>query len=221
MTRAAKPATSRMPRRTWSSGRGVLAIIALLLVASGVIRLGAGSGAAIALEMKEAAEGLIDRPSTAGEENGVVDVTPELIALLKMTQAREEAVEKREAELAAREQALALVEASIEEDMQRLEQAEAELRATMAAADKAAEDDIGRLTSVYENMKPDQAAALFQLMEPSFAAGFLGRMRADAAAAIMAGLTPDLAYTISVVLAGRNADVPREPVPDAAPESDR
>ena len=61
----------------------------------------------------------------------------------------------------------------------------------------------------------DQAAALFQLMEPSFAAGFLGRMRADAAAAILAGLEPDLAYSISVVLAGRNANVPREPVPEA------
>ena len=125
---------------------------------------------------------------------------------------------EREARLEARLQALALAETAIEEDLARLEQAEAELRATMAAADKAAEDDIGRLTAVYENMKPDEAAALFQLMEPSFAAGFLGRMRSDAAAAILAGLTPDLAYTISVVLAGRNADVPREPVPEAREE---
>ena len=88
----------------------------------------------------------------------------------------------------------------------------------MATADKAAENDIGRLTAVYENMKPDQAAALFRLMEPSFAAGFLGRMRPDSAAAILAGLEPDLAYSISVVLAGRNADVPREIVPMAPEE---
>jgi flagellar motility protein MotE (MotC chaperone) len=45
-------------------------------------------------------------------------------------------------------------------------------------------------------------------MDPKFAAGFLGRMRADSAAAIMAGMAPDAAYLVSVILAGRNADVP-------------
>jgi flagellar motility protein MotE (MotC chaperone) len=35
-------------------------------------------------------------------------------------------------------------------------------------------------------------------------------MRPDAAAGIMAGLQPQTAYTISVVLAGRNAKVPTE-----------
>ena len=207
--------SARMPRRRWSSGRGALVVIAMLLISSSALRLGAGSGAAVALEVKETAERLLGSKETdTPHAEDVVDVAPELLALLKETQAREAALRAREAELEARAQTLALVEASITEDLMRLERAEADLRATMAAADKAAEADIGRLTAVYENMKPDQASALFQLMEPSFAAGFLGRMRADAAAAIMAGLTPELAYTISVVLAGRNADVPREAVPD-------
>jgi len=212
---------SRMPRRTWASGRGALVLIALLLMTSGVLRIGTGYGAAIALEVKETAERLLEvqRSQTESLEDSV-DITPELLALLEETKAREAAVAKREADLDARAQTLALVEASIAEDLSRLEQAEADLRATMAAADQAAETDIGRLTAVYENMKPDQASALFQLMEPSFAAGFLGRMRPDSAAAIMAGLTPELAYTISVVLAGRNADVPREPVPTAEPSLD-
>lgn len=215
-----KDRKSRMPRRTWASGRGALTAIALILIASGVLRLGAGSGAAIALEVKEQAEKLMGGAETRkAETDGVVDIAPDLLALLEQTQAREARVTEREAELTARAQTLALVEAAIAEDLQKLEEAEARLRATMAAADQAAENDIGRLTSVYENMKPDQASALFELMEPSFAAGFLGRMRPDAAAAIMAGLSPDLAYSISVVLAGRNADVPREPVPEAPTEA--
>ena len=203
---------SRMPRRSWASGRGALGAIALLLVASGIVRLGAGSGSAIALELKERAEANFSGSSSL--EDDVVDVAPELAALLEETQRRAGALAKREAELEARVQALALIESAVTQDLARLEDAEARLRATMASADKAAETDIGKLTAVYENMKPDQAAALFQLMEPSFAAGFLGRMRADSAAAILAGLEPDLAYSISVVLAGRNAKVPREPVPE-------
>ena len=111
------------------------------------------------------------------------------------------------------------MKSAVADDLRRLEQAEEDLRATMAQADKAAETDIDQLTAVYENMKPDQASALFQMMEPSFAAGFLGRMRSDAAAAILAGLEPDLAYSISVVLAGRNAEVAREPVPEPEEKS--
>ncbi|MEP4475030.1 MAG: hypothetical protein ABJ024_08265, partial [Lentilitoribacter sp.] len=78
----------------------------------------------------------------------------------------------------------------------------------MALANTAAEDDLVRLTAVYENMKPKDASALFEQMEPGFAAGFLGRMRADAAAGILSGLSPQVAYSISVILAGRNADIP-------------
>ena len=55
-----------------------------------------------------------------------------------------------------------------------------------------------------------EAAALFEEMDPRFAAGFLGRMPAPAAAAIMAGLSPKTAYSFSVLLAGRNANAPRD-----------
>ena len=50
----------------------------------------------------------------------------------------------------------------------------------------------------------------FEEMTPEFAAGFMARMRPDTAAAVMAGLEPATAYSISVVIAGRNARVPTE-----------
>lgn len=201
----------KMPKRSWASGRGALTLVALVLISSAILRL-SGTGAAIALELKEQLDSSGDQHATS--DNDVKDLTPELIQLLADAKEREARLRDREAKLEARIQALALIESAVAEDLQRLEKAEENLRVTMSQADKAAETDIGQLTAVYENMKPDQAAALFEKMEPSFAAGFLGRMRSDAAAAILAGLDPDLAYSISVVLAGRNADVPREPVPD-------
>ena len=203
----------RMPKRSWASGRGALTVIALILISSALIRF-SGSGAAIALELKDQMEGSDDEVAMVDDQD-VKDLTPDLLNLLAATKEREARVLAREAELEARLQALELIEAAVTDDLARLEQAEAKLLATMSQADKAAEDDIGQLTSVYENMKPEQAAALFQMMEPSFAAGFLARMRSDVAAAILAGLEPDMAYSISVVLAGRNANVPREPIPEA------
>lgn len=202
-----------MPKRRWAAGRGALLMVASLLVMSAAVRLGAGSGAAIALEIQNS------REAHKKSDVELLDISPELVVLLEQTRERERALEEREAAIEARMQALALVETAVADDIARLEAAEDQLRQTISTANSAAENDIARLTSVYENMKPEQAAALFERMEPSFAAGFLGRMRADAAAAILSGLEPDLAYSISVVLAGRNADVPREELPETASET--
>jgi flagellar motility protein MotE (MotC chaperone) len=79
----------------------------------------------------------------------------------------------------------------------------------VAVADQAADADVTRLVTMYENMKPKEAAPLFEVMAPDFAAGFLARMRPDAAASVLAGLNPKTAYTISVIMAGRNAGVPK------------
>ena len=103
-----------------------------------------------------------------------------------------------------------IAEEEIARQMKALEEAEASLKSTLSIADDAAESDVARLTAVYEQMKPEEAAALFSEMDPQFAAGFLGRMRPDAAAAVMAGLDPADAYSISVILAGRNARAPRQ-----------
>ena len=94
--------------------------------------------------------------------------------------------------------------------MRALEEAEGILNATIAMAESASQTDVAQLTTVYENMKPKEAAALFEEMSPEFAAGFLGLMRPDVAAAIMTRLAPATAYSFSVVLAGRNANAPTE-----------
>ena len=189
-------------------GRGALAAIGGLLIASAVIR-GVTTGEAFA---REAEIPVAAEPAMAHDaEPAVQRVTEaEFEPLLKALDAREARIESRESEIAVRMQALSLAEQEIDRKMAALEEAEESLRATLALARTAAEDDLTRLTDVYATMKPKQAAALFEEMAPEFAAGFLARMPPDAAAAIMAGLSPRVAYTISVVLAGRNADVPKE-----------
>jgi flagellar motility protein MotE (MotC chaperone) len=141
--------------------------------------------------------------STAYAANGEISG---LIAALKE---RESRVVEREKRLEMRLRALAVADAEIEKRMQALSETEQALRATLSLADEASENDLLRLTAVYESMKPKDAAALFEEMDPNFAAGFLGRMRPDVAASVMAGLTPAAAYSISVILAGRNANAPK------------
>ncbi|MGQ0609653.1 MAG: MotE family protein [Paracoccaceae bacterium] len=119
-------------------------------------------------------------------------------------------LDNRQALVDERMAALALAETALDARIAEMDASETRLRETLALADGAAEQDIARLTAVYEAMKPKDAAALFETMEPEFAAGFLGRMRPEAAAQVLSGMRPETAYAISALVAGRNALVPRE-----------
>lgn len=183
---------------------GVLAWLALMLFASGVVRLGGHADMALAV-------GTATEPGTPGAEAAVACVPEEdTSALLEAFRNREARIAERESALADREQALVVARAEVEEKLTALADAERSLAEMIALAETAASDDLARLTAVYENMKPQDAAALFETMDPAFSAGFLGMMQPAAAAAIMAGLTPETAYSISVILAGRNAGAPTD-----------
>lgn len=126
-------------------------------------------------------------------------------ALFAALRRREAELEALSTELDAREAELDAAARRLEERLIQLDAAKEEFAALLATIDQAARQDVEHLISMYERMKPREAAPLFDSMDPVFAAGFIGRMRADRAAAIMAAMQPDRAYAITLALAGRNA----------------
>lgn len=193
------------PVNSGRTGRSALLIIAFLFGASAIARFGAGSGQAIAKGIAE-----------LSDANEVVEDTSQCIpvgsigSLVATLNERETRIVTKERELEDLAQTLKLAKDQFKFNMAALVQAEDSLAAMISRSSTAAEDDLARLTTVYENMKPAEAANLFGEMNPTFAAGFIGRMRPDSAAQILAGLPPKTAYTISVILAGRNANAPTE-----------
>lgn len=213
MAQATRPKSRRR-------SRGALFIIAALLASSGALRLTNGTGHAIARELQ---------PLLYGDRNdleltllpGGPAIDDGLDALLAALNIREVRLNEEEAEFnrrvqvferraAKHEAAFTTAREQINENLAALTAAETALEQTINYASTAAEDDLKKLTAVYENMKPKSAAALFEEMSPEFSAGFLGRMRADAAAAILAGMSSERAYSVSVILAGRNATIPKQ-----------
>ncbi len=183
------------------AGRGALVILALFLASSGALRIGGMAGQALANSEE------VPQPTPAADPADCPAPAP---ALLQALNEREAQVRVQELAAADRMAALTLADAAITKRMEDLAAAEASLKEVLTIADGAAEQDLARLTAVYEAMKPTDAAALFAAMSPDFAAGFLGRMQPAAAAAVMAGMEPDMAYSISVLIAGRNAMAPKE-----------
>lgn len=199
--KGSRPGLRRLRRA--AGGRRALPLIALLLAAAGLLRLG-GSGPAIAREMAA----LAASPAEA-ESAPACEPPPDLQQVLDSLAKRRARLEEREAAVDERTAALSRAEEQINAKLAELTAAETRLQKTLALADGAAENDVAQLTQVYEKMKPKEASALFEKMEPSFAAGFLARMSPEASARVMAGLTPETAYSISVVLAGRHAGLPK------------
>lgn len=187
--------------RRGRGGRGALVILALFLASSGALRIGVGVGEAFANASEPATTVSAAVPESCPEPP---------LALAQALQARDAEITARSLALEDRMAALALAEQAIALRLTEMQTAEDQLTATLAMADGAAEKDLSRLTAVYEVMKPADAAKIFATMAPEFAAGFLGRMRPEAAAAVMAGMAPDQAYSISVLIAGRNAMAPKE-----------
>ncbi len=186
------------PRKT-----GTITVIVGLFLASGLIRA-VDIAPAFAEEMMPS-----DTPHEALQVASA-EPSPDMPALLKAIQDREAQISEREAYIDRRMQTLAVAEQRIREQMDALTEAESKLAATLSLADNATEEDVARLTEVYQRMKPADAAGIFETMDIQFAAGFFSRMRPESSAAIMANLPADLAYSISVVMAGRNANAPRE-----------
>ncbi|WP_128254864.1 MotE family protein [Falsirhodobacter deserti] len=182
-------------------GLGALVILALFMGSAGALRLGAGVSTALARVPDQSAPAMPPAPAICPEPPA---------ALAEALRQREAEVEMQEAALAERLAALDLANAAIDRRMEDLQQAESKLSETLAVADGASEKDLSRLTSVYEAMRPKDAAALFTAMDTDFAAGFIGRMRPEAAGAVLAGMPSENAYAISLLLAGRNALVPKE-----------
>ncbi|SDI81897.1 MotE family protein [Aliiruegeria lutimaris] len=201
----------RKDRRKTRSGRGALVTIGALFLISGMIRLADGTGAAIASEV----EALSASSSAPSIDLADANDTPECVTNEGVNQVtarlreRRAQLDEREEKIARRMAELEEAEMSLQTNLETVKAAEEALRATISLADGAADRDIETLIAVYEKMKPRDVSVVFEAMDPSFAAGFLARMRPESAASVMAGLSAQKAYTVSILLAGRNMDVPQ------------
>lgn len=72
---------------------------------------------------------------------------------------------------------------------------------------KQATEDLLHLSKMYGSMKAEQAAEIFNQMDPDFAAGFLSQLPSDQAGLILANMEKQKAYIVSLSIASKNADI--------------
>lgn len=119
--------------------------------------------------------------------------------------------ESQKEELKQEQLALKAWEKELEAQTAELESLQATLESRWKEIQTASDNDIRHLAQMYSVMKPDQAATIFNQMDPAFAAGFLRLMNSEQAGLILANMESKKAYVVSVKLASMNADVRNAP----------
>ncbi len=182
-----------------------VALIVVCFFASAALRI-SESGPALA----EGIANLSGEDTRAAMDVATTEPAPDADLLLAAIREREQQLDRESSALTDRSQALSVAETKLAEQLAAFQKAQENLEQTLAMADKAAERDIDRMTTVYESMKPTDAARIFERMEIKFAAGLLSRMRPEVTAQVLTSMEPDTAYAVTLTIASRNVGVPVE-----------
>ena len=148
----------------------------------------------------------LDKPAPVQLEGQVCfgeDVSAQLASDQLRLKTESEKLVERELELQA-------WEAELEQTRADLADLQATLETRWEDMQAFAGEDLNHLAQMYGAMKPDQAATIFDQMNPGFAAGFLRLLSSEQAGLIMANMESQQAYVVSVRLASLNEDLRRE-----------
>jgi flagellar motility protein MotE (MotC chaperone) len=130
--------------------------------------------------------------------------------LLRALAERSRQLDAWSSDLADRARMLEVIETRASEQVEALRAERRALETVLARVDQEAEAELARLVKIYENMKPKEAARIFEAMPAEVAAGFVGRMAEQKSALVMGNLNATHAYAITLALANRG-------VPSAEP----
>lgn len=115
--------------------------------------------------------------------------------------------EAESAELRQKQVKLKAWEAELNLQTAELQDLQVLLEAQWNEMQQQADQDIVHLAKMYASMKAEQAAEIFDQMDPDFAAGFLTQLPSDQAGLILANMDNKKAYVVSVSMASANAQL--------------
>lgn len=139
--------------------------------------------------------------------------------VLQQLSARRTALDERERNLAMREQMISITEKRVEERLVELKTLEERLTAMLSTRDEAEEKQLIALVKTYENMKPADAARIFNRLDRQVLVNVASRMKPNKIGPVMAAMEPARAQDLTVMLALR-LNVARKPseTPAVAPQ---
>jgi flagellar motility protein MotE (MotC chaperone) len=153
-----------------------------------------------------AATAIDDRPALptadAGGEAPRFMTRSEVEVLNRLTQRRKE-IERHGRDLELREALLKAAERRVEAKLAELKQIETRIEATFSRQEEEKNEQFQSLVGMYENMKPKEAARIFDTLDMDILLSVVEQMRGRKMAPILASMNPEVAQRLTVELAAR------------------
>lgn len=131
-------------------------------------------------------------------------------AVLESLGKRRESLQQQEGQLDLREKLLQATEERIQKRVDELKKLEERIEAAVEEKKKQEENEIAGLVTMYENMKPKDAARIFDRLSLPILMKVVRQMKPRKMADILAKMHPEAAERLTVAIAS-NASAPMEP----------
>lgn len=128
------------------------------------------------------------------------DQSPAELDILKQLANRREQLEKRSRDLDTRESLLKVTEQRVDQKIKEMETLRLQLQSMVSQASEAQQVQLDNLVKIYETMKPDEAARIFETLDMPVLLGVIQRMKPARTAPIMAKMAPEKAKEVTVAL---------------------
>jgi flagellar motility protein MotE (MotC chaperone) len=139
-------------------------------------------------------------------------------AVLERLQGRREELETRSRDLEMRENLLKATEKRLDAKVGELKDVEGRITTATGARDKAEADRFKSIVVMYENMKPKDAARIFDRLDIKILVDVATQMKPAKMSEILAAMTSESAERLTVELASRASAGPRAQGPDQLPK---
>ena len=139
-------------------------------------------------------------------------------AVLERLQDRRQELDSRNRDLEMRESLIKAAEKRLEAKVGELKDVETRVNSAIGARDKAETDRFKNIVAMYENMKPKDAARIFDRLDMKILVDVSTQMKPATMAAIMAQMAPEAAERLTVELASRASAQPKSPGADQLPK---
>ncbi len=171
------------------------------------------AAAAAASEGDNANASAAPEGETASPAGEGLQYTRAEVEVLQNLSARRAELDKRAREIDLKEKLLTASEQRVSERIAELKSIESNIQTLLATRKDAAEGQIKSLVKVYENMKPKDAARIFEELEMDILLPVAQRMKEAKFALILAQMNSDKAKRLTVGLA-KQLELPEQKAPE-------
>jgi flagellar motility protein MotE (MotC chaperone) len=135
------------------------------------------------------------------EKDAIVNISNAELKLLKELSQRRQKLDQTEEALSVREQVLKVTENKIEQKIAELKLRQTKLEEIMKQYDQKEQGKILSLVKIYENMKPREAAKIFDELEMPILLEVVTKMKEIKVAPVIASMNPIKARDLSIEMA--------------------